>query len=908
MPFARSIKLRLPLLIVALLGTIVAGFGWSAHRQLTRTFERAAGLRLERASDRLAGMLDQSVTGLVAEAGKVAADPAIARAIVHRDTSSVGAARRALTTPTAAASQVVSRTLWSRDCSFIASTGTSRPKAAACPASPARARTVVRLAGAASWMQPFVQRGDSVSYDAVTPIVAAGRDTIGYLVDERMLRSGATIKLIEGLIGKDVEVMLGNESGNLWTDMAVKVEGPARLGGRDGAWTIYPDPKGASRVGVSRRIPRTPWTVLVQLPRAEVDAPELETMREMALIALVCLLIGVAGAWIVSRHVTAPLVELTKVAEEMARGDYSRRVAGTRADELGRLVTAFNRMASQVDESTEEMKNQALELELQAEESQDLAHELEISNHELSEALEETTTARRDTTVAEWLLDEVLVQAPVGIAVFDREMRYVRLNQAVADIHGISMKDHLGKRPGEVMPELGPLAEPLLEQVLRTGERVLDQSISATLHGTTKRHWLASCFPIRSPGGEVTGVGSILVDNTAQHELEAQFLQAQKMEAVGRLAGGIAHDFNNLLTVITSYSSLALGSLRSDDPLYQDMGEIRSAAERAARLTKQLLAFSRKQVMRPQRLDLSQMAADMERMLQRLIGEDVTLDLELERELGEISADPGQIEQVIMNLVVNARDAMPNGGHLVIQTANADVTSELSMTEIGGPAGEYVVLTVTDSGTGMSEETQANLFEPFYTTKGLGLGTGLGLSTVYGIVKQSGGDIHVRSELGRGTTFKIYFPRLAGERVRLGAHTPARGMASGGSETVLLVEDDEPLRNLAARVLRDAGYTVLDTRTPTQAVLTGTHFAGTIDLLLTDVVMPEMSGRTVAELLTQQRPSLSVLYMSGYTDDDVLRRGVLATETEFLQKPFTPEQLLQQVRRALEGRRAVRVA
>jgi signal transduction histidine kinase/CheY-like chemotaxis protein len=910
MPLTTSIKFRLPLLIVALFGAIVMGFGWSAHRHLTKAFERAAGTRLERASDQLAGLLTQSVTALLADVKKVSTDPVIARAITHPDSASIGAARQALTSKTAAVSQLATRNLWSRDCSLIVSVSDAGPRAApvGCPASPARARTLLRPSGDVSWMQPFMPHGDSVSYETVTPIVLAGKDTIGYLDEIRLLRSGATIKLIEGLIGKDVQVMLGNVSGNLWSDMSVQVQGPSRLPAADSGWMRFPDPKGVTQIGVSRHIPRTPWMVLVQLPRADVVAPETETMRELGLMALVCLLIGVAGSWMVSRHVTAPLGELTRVAEEMAHGDYTRRVAGDRADELGRLVASFNKMARQVDESTEEMKTQALELELQAEESQDLAHELEISNQELSEALEEATSARRDTTVAERLLDEVLVQAPVGIAVFDREMRYVRLNQAVADIHGVPIEAHLGKRPGEVLRTLGDMKEPLLERVLRTGERVLDQVLSGTLQGTTKRHWLASCFPIRGPSGEVTGVGAILVDNTAQHELEAQFLQAQKMEAVGRLAGGIAHDFNNLLTVITSYSSLALGSLRTDDPLFEDMGEIRSAAERAARLTKQLLAFSRKQVMRPQRIDLSQLAMEMERMLQRLIGEDVTLEMELEPELGDISADPGQIEQVIMNLVVNARDAMPSGGRVVIQTSSVDFASELSMTELGRPAGQYVVLTVTDTGTGMSEETQANLFEPFFTTKGLGLGTGLGLSTVYGIVKQSGGDIHVRSEIGRGTTFKIYLPRLPGNGARPSDQAPATVTSQGGSERILLVEDDEPLRNLAARVLRDAGYTVLDTRTPTEAVLTGTHFGGSIELLLTDVVMPEMSGRTVAELLTQQRPGLSVLYMSGYTDDDVLRRGVLATETEFLQKPFTPEQLLHHVRRALDARRAMRVA
>jgi len=303
--------------------------------------------------------------------------------------------------------------------------------------------------------------------------------------------------------------------------------------------------------------------------------------------------------------------------------------------------------------------------------------------------------------------------------------------------------------------------------------------------------------------------------------------------------------------------------------------------------------------MQPQVISLSRMATEMERMLQRLIGEDVVLELRLADDLGAVSADPGQIEQVLMNLVVNARDAMPNGGRLIVETSNVDFSTELSMAELGRPAGQYVQLTVTDTGTGMSAETQANLFEPFFTTKPAGQGTGLGLSTVYGIVKQSGGDIHVRSELGCGTSVRIFFPRLADEAPAPVRASKVKSLATAAVETVLLVEDDESLRNLAARVLRDAGYTVLDTRSATEAVLLGTHHEATIDLLLTDVVMPQMSGRTVTELLTKLRPALRVLYMSGYTDDVVVKRGVPSTGMGFLQKPFTPEQLLQKVRAVL---------
>jgi CheY-like chemotaxis protein len=291
----------------------------------------------------------------------------------------------------------------------------------------------------------------------------------------------------------------------------------------------------------------------------------------------------------------------------------------------------------------------------------------------------------------------------------------------------------------------------------------------------------------------------------------------------------------------------------------------------------------------------------MERMLRRLIGEDVTLTLDLATDLGEVYADRGQIEQVIMNLAVNARDAMPDGGHLVIETSNNVLTSEYSIGELGAPAGEYVTLSVSDTGTGISEATQAHVFEPFFTTKPTGQGTGLGLATVYGIVKQSGGDIRLRSELGGGTTFVIYLPRLQQADAHQARRSPAAGVTHGGSETILLVEDDVSLRHLALRVLRRAGYTVLEAQSSRQAIALGASHSDRIDLLLTDVVMPDLSGRAVAERLATHRPDLRVLYMSGYTDDDVMRRGITAVQTQFIQKPFLPDDLLRRVREALDA-------
>lgn len=387
-------------------------------------------------------------------------------------------------------------------------------------------------------------------------------------------------------------------------------------------------------------------------------------------------------------------------------------------------------------------------------------------------------------------------------------------------------------------------------------------------------------------------------------ETEAQLRQAQKMEAVGRLAGGMAHDFNNLLTVIRGYSELLLGRLGPADPTRKDIEEVKKAADRASGLTRQLLAFSRRQFVSAKVLDLNALIANMDGMLRRLIGEDIVeLSADLDVSTGCIKADPGQIEQVIMNLVVNAKDAMPKGGRLTIETRNVTIGEEVRLEAVGVTPGSYVLLAVRDNGHGMDAETRSHLFEPFFTTKEKGKGTGLGLSTVYGIVKQSGGYITVESAPGVGTAFRIYFPRVELERSALteGAEAidPARGR-----ETILLVEDEPAVRGLVHETLRLHGYTVLEARHGIEALLTSARYAGSIHLLLTDVVMPQMSGPEVAEKILTVRPEIKVLYMSGYPDHPVFDQGSVSRQTGVLAKPFSPHALAQKVREVLDSVKA----
>ncbi len=381
---------------------------------------------------------------------------------------------------------------------------------------------------------------------------------------------------------------------------------------------------------------------------------------------------------------------------------------------------------------------------------------------------------------------------------------------------------------------------------------------------------------------------------------EEQLRQAQKMEAIGRLAGGIAHDFNNLLSVILSYTEILTGTLAPNAPMAEELGEIRMAGQRAAELTRQLLAFSRQQVMQLQNIDLNVTAGNVLKMFKRILGENIEVRMVLAVGLGAVRADPGQVEQVLANLVVNARDAMPEGGKLTIETANVDLDEAYCADHLGTTPGPHVMIAVSDTGTGMSKEVQAKVFDPFFTTKEQGKGTGLGLSTVFGIVKQSGGSIWLYSEIGAGTAFKVYFPRVEGAPTRTGTPAPISAEARG-TETVLLVEDEEQVRTVAANILRRAGYNVLEARGAGEALLIEEQHPVRIHLLVTDLVMPKMNGRELAERLQRRRPEIRTLFMSGYTDNAVVTNALLDSDVAFLQKPFTPQSLERKVRHALEG-------
>ena len=497
----------------------------------------------------------------------------------------------------------------------------------------------------------------------------------------------------------------------------------------------------------------------------------------------------------------------------------------------------------------------------------------------------------RYRTLVEGVRDIIFALSPEGTI--------ASLNPAFETVTGWRREEWVG-RPFErlVHPEDLPLALELLGRVVRGELRPASQFRVGTAKGDYRVGEFAATPQLHE--SRLVGIFGIGRDVTERVQLEQQLRQAQKMEAVGRLAGGIAHDFNNILTAITGYADLLLEDLGPTDPRRQDADEIHKAADRAAGLTRQLLAFSRQQVLQPTVLEVNALVSDLEKMLRRLLGEDIELSTRLAPTTGRVKADPGQLEQVIMNLAVNSRDAMPNGGKLTLETGNVDLDERYAADHYPARAGPYVLIAVSDTGTGMSEETQAHMFEPFFTTKEKGKGTGLGLATVYGIVKQSGGFIWVYSEIGHGTTFKLYLPRVEelAERASGPATAPAR--PARGSETVLVVEDEAPVRSVARQVLERQGYTVLEAPSAEAALDLATRYSGVIHLLLTDVVMPGLNGRELAARLSSVRPGARVIFMSGYTDEAVTRHGVLDPGAAYVQKPFTPEAIARKVREVLD--------
>jgi PAS domain S-box-containing protein len=605
--------------------------------------------------------------------------------------------------------------------------------------------------------------------------------------------------------------------------------------------------------------------LLALVPLAQVE----QVVRErVLLLGAGLLMLGIAllvARALFVRDIARPVRAMARVSQDLVQGRYDSRVPHSPVHELNQVGVALNHLAVQL--ATEIAERRQSEAQFRA----------------------------------------AFEHAAVGMALLGLDGRWLRVNPALCELLARPAVELLATTSDALTPPDDLAAELPLREALLAGRRRAYQLEKRYRRADDSEVWvLASASLVRDSQERPLYLIGQFQDITARKEAEAalrereeQLRQAAKMEAIGRLAGGVAHDFNNLLTVIRGFGELLQAELPAHDPRSSYVAEIQQASERAAALTHQLLAFSRRQMLQPEVLDLNEVVLEMDQMLRRLLGEDITLTTVRRAGLGHVRADRRQLEQVLLNLAINARDAMPRGGKLTIETANVELDEQYVQRHVTARPGAYVLLAVSDTGCGMDAETQARIFEPFFTTKEPGKGTGLGLAMVYGIVRQSGGFIWVYSEVGRGTTFKIYLPRVA-------AATPAapsddRGAPPRGSETILLVEDEAQVRALACLVLEGYGYTVLAASRGDEALRLAAEYPGPIHLLLTDVVMPGMSGRELARALATAGRPVPVLYTSGYTNDAIVHHGVLDDEFMLLQKPFTPDALARAVRRALDA-------
>jgi len=823
------------------LGVLLAVFLATAYYEVERAVVRTAALRSRSATDFLAGLLTQSAQQRAELLRRTAADAAIIN-FLSRPGEPSGPAQQALARLPGARRAELWNASGQRVLESVDPAGASIPAATAIP-------TVYNAIKVAD---------GTVFSESVEPVRADGADTaaIGHV----LVRTGVAVSppgIIERLVGTDAVVYLGDAKGSAWTDLTRPVVPPRADRMRHGM-IEYDGPSG-TQLGLRTEIRATPLALWVAFPLDQIVAPARTFAGRMSVVATIVLLIGGFVVWLISARITSPLDEVAVASQDIAARDYSRRVHATRKDEIGRLARAFNAMVD----------------------------ELEKADHSLKSSDE-----RREL---------ILAAARVGLWEFDLETGIVHGSETMPLVHGSPEAGRSLSRD-EFLRGIHPDVRAAVARVIGgdTGGRSVLNMEFRTVGPDGSVHWIEGVVRARvDDNGRPISILGASLDVTEHRSMEAQLRQSQKMDAVGQLAGGMAHDFNNLLTAILGYGNLALESLAATDPIRRDIDEILKAGRSASALTQQLLAFGRRQVMQPAIVDVNEVVASTDALLKRLIGEQIEFVTVCAPTVHRVKLDPAQLQQVLLNLALNARDAMPNGGQLTIETANVMLDEQYAREHPPVVAGPHVLLTVTDTGTGMDAATQARIFEPFFTTKATGKGTGLGLSTVYGIVKQSGGHIYVYSELGRGTTFKVYFPATSVRETATPVRTAKAGQSLGGHETILIVEDNEQAMSLAQTVLMRLGYHVLTASTPRAAIDLLKTLNHPVDLVLSDVIMPGMTGPDLMRQLMAIRPGLKVLFTSGYSDDAIVRHGVLSAGTLFLQKPYTPAALAEKVREAL---------
>ncbi|MQA28989.1 MAG: HAMP domain-containing protein [Luteitalea sp.] len=813
-----SLRVRLPLLISGAILLVLIVFLWFAYREVDATLVRAGGERAQAAADQVAGLFERSGQQGVEQMERAARDPTVRECVRHASGQACDLARTRLRTVLTAGPRVIE--LWTVTGTQVVNLsvpgegqGDSQPPL---PNGPFPNGPGV---------SPLQTRDNSLVFadniadveEEQPPDDAAAAPPLGRLVS-RATFSISPPGALSQLVGPGSLVEIGNAAGGVWTDLSRVVTPPPVNVSRRGVGQ-YRLPDGERRIGATALIRGTPWAVWVEFPHALIVAPAQSFLTRMLVLAFGVAVLGAVLVSIFTKRITTPLHALSEAASEIAAGHYSRRVSIRRRDEIGRLAAAFNTMTGEIQSVYGALKE----------------------NHD------QTHFALRAAHMGIWQVD-----LSTGALVWSATM---------APLFGLTA-DRAPRTEREsfelVHPQDQASIREAVDEVIR--QRAEDRSVNfRVVWPDGSVHWVDSRVRIvDGEGHRPARLLGIAMDVTGRRALEEQLRQANKLEAIGRLAGGVAHDFNNLLTVILGFANLMLEDVPPADRDRHDLREIQKAGERAASLTAQLLAFSRQQILQAVRVDVNVLLTGTSHMLRRLIGEDITLTTKLGSNLAPVLADPGQLEQIVINLAVNARDAMPHGGTLSIETASMELDESYVADHVTVRPGSYVMLAVSDTGVGIDEETKRRMFEPFFTTKERGTGTGLGLATVYGIVKQSNGYIWVYSEPGHGATFKVYLPQADGS-----AEPARQAIASSpsvGTETLMVVEDEEAVRFLTRVVLERAGYRVADAANADEA---DARFVEATDLLITDVVMSGSSGPALFQRLSKRKPTLKVLHRRG---------------------------------------------
>ncbi len=837
-----------------LAAAVVAAMGF-AYAQVRSSAINVANERLKRATDQISDLLATSATRMGGALRREGQRPELAAFLSSRTGANHARAAATLDSMTVRTRQLVDVQLWDASGVTVLSSPPSRS-----PIPDDVRRELLRLdARRDSGLVGRIHLvADTPVFIAIAPVMQSTK-LLGYIVERgRLADSQKGARAIAELIGPGAGVFLSNRSRDVWSDFWVRSAAPPRVQPKPNGISEYVRQGNAAGARYAREEPirGTPWLLLVELPRQEVLAPADAFLRNATIFTAALLAVGAFGLWRLSRNITQPLSDLREAAIAVTEGDYHRDIQLSRTDELGQLGRAFETMANRVA----------------------------IAQHALQQqlaAVEESEARYRKITEASFDGIDIVVDDVIREA-----------NRGFAQIFGYNVDEVIGRPVSDFVAE-----ESLRGMTERSKNRYEGMYEFVGKHKSGRKLILEGMTKIHNIDGR-PGRISALRDVTEKRALEEQFRQAQKMDAVGRLAGGIAHDFNNLLTVIMSCTDLLLDEIIEDNSQREDLQQIKQASVAAASLTQQLLSFSRQEMIQPKLLELNGVVSSADGILKRLIGEDIALTTILTMDNPIVKIDRSQLEQLVVNLAVNARDAMPSGGRLTIETQTADVDEAYATKHWSVTPGRYAVLTVTDTGSGMDEATQARIFEPFYTTKAVGKGTGLGLAMVYGTVKTSGGFIWVYSEVGKGTTFKIYLP-LAEENVAT-RELQLLPEVRRGTEVIVLAEDSPGVRTTARHILEKAGYTILEAPNGRTALEIARKRSTPIHMLLTDVVMPEMSGRKLSEEFSALRKDAKVLFMSGYTDDAIVRHGVMSAGVDYLQKPFSGDALLRKVREVLD--------